>query len=264
MTAEATDMSAPEPVVKVETVGDVLVIRLNRPKVRNAINFEVAKRIAEALDRLDDVAELKAGVITGEGGYFCSGMDLKAFGEGERPHVGDRGFAGIVRRASRKPLIAAVEGVAVAGGFEVALACDLIIAANGTRFGIPEVKRSLVARGGALLRLPERLPYNIVMEMALTGDMVSAERLAELGVVNRLAEPGEALADALELARAISKNGPLGVEASKRILSEQRDWTLAEMWEKQAEIADPVFASADAKEGARAFVEKRDPVWRRE
>jgi enoyl-CoA hydratase len=201
-------------------------------------------------------------VITGAGGFFCAGMDLKAFVTGERPWVGDRGFAGIVQRAARKPLIAAVEGFAVAGGFEIALACDLIVAASGAKFGVPEVKRSLVAAGGALLRLPQRMPYGMAMELALTGDTITAERAAELGVVNRIAEAGGALDAALDLAATISKNAPLALIASKEVLQKQRDWDEGEFWAKQGEIAGPVFGSEDAQEGAKAFAEKRDPVWK--
>ena len=201
-------------------------------------------------------------MLTGAGKGFCAGMDLKAFVTGERPWVGDRGFAGIVRRASVKPLIAAVEGFAVAGGLEVALACDLIVAARGAKLGIPEVKRSLVAAGGALLRLPRSLPYNVAMELALTGEPISAERAADLGLVNRLADPGAAVEVALGLAAEIAVNAPLALIASKRILQEQRDWSSAEMWEAQASISEPVFTSEDAREGATAFAEKRPPIWR--
>jgi enoyl-CoA hydratase len=189
-------------------------------------------------------------------------MDLGAFVKGEAPWFGDRGFAGIAQRASRKPLIAAIESFAVAGGMEIALACDLIVAARGARMGIPEAKRSLVAAGGALLRLPRRMPYHLVMELALTGDPFPAERFYELGLVNRLAEPGAALDVALEMAAALAKNGPLALIASKRILQEQFDWSSSEMWERQGEIAGPVMSSEDAREGASAFKEKRDPVWR--
>ena len=189
-------------------------------------------------------------------------MDLGAFVKGESPWYGDRGFAGIAQRSSAKPLIAAIEGFAVAGGMEIALACDLIIAAKGAKMGIPEVKRSLIAAGGALLRLPQRMPYHVVMELALTGDPLPAERFHELGLVNHLAEPGSAVDGALELAARLAENGPLALVATKRILQEQYDWTTAEMWAKQAEIAGPVMASEDAKEGASAFKEKREPVWK--
>ena len=240
----------------------VLVIRINRPDARNAVNGGVATGIAAALDELDSDDELRIGVLTGEGGYFSAGMDLKAFVKGESPYAGDRGFAGITQRASRKPLIAAVEGFALAGGFEVALGCDLIVASREARFGIPEVKRSLVAAGGALLRLPRRIPYHVAMELALTGEPIGAERAAELGIVNRLAEPGQALDAALELAEAISKNAPLALIASTEILPKSLDWTEAEAWAKQGEISGPVFGSEDAREGATAFAEKREPVWR--
>ncbi len=240
----------------------VLLITLNRPEARNAVNLAVAEGIAAALDELDGSEDLSAGVLTGAGKGFCAGMDLKAFVSGQRPWVSDRGFAGIVRRPPRKPLIAAIEGFAVAGGLEIALACDLIVAARGAKLGIPEVKRSLVAAGGALLRLPRRIPYHAAMELALTGDSILAERAHELGLVNRLAEPGGAVAEALALAGEIAINAPLALIASKRILQEQHDWPAAEMWERQSAISDPVFASEDAREGATAFAEKRPPVWR--
>src|SRR5947207_7311035 len=248
--------------VLTERRDNILLITLNRPDARNAVNGALAQGVADALDELDASPELQVGVLTGAGKGFSAGMDLKAFVTGERPYVEGRGFAGIVQRASRKPLIAAVEGFAVAGGFEIALACDLIVAAQGAKFGIPEVKRSLVAAGGALLRLPQRMPYGLAMELALTGDTISAERAADLGVVNRVAEPGQALDAALELAAAISKNGPLALIASKEVLVKQRDWDEHEFWTKQGEITGPVYGSEDAREGAIAFSEKRDPVWK--
>jgi len=249
-------------VVLTERRGTVLLITLNRPEVRNAVNAAVAAGVAGALDELDADDSLSVGVLTGAGGFFCAGMDLGAFVKGESPWFGDRGFAGISQRASRKPLIAAIERFAVAGGMEIALACDLIVAAKGAKLGIPEAKRSIVAAGGALLRLPRRMPYHLVMELALTGDPFPAERFHELGVVNRLSEPGSAVDVALELAAAIARNGPLALAASKRILQEQFDWSSSEMWERQREITAPVMASEDAREGASAFKEKRDPVWR--
>jgi enoyl-CoA hydratase len=253
--------TATEPVLT-ERRENVLLITLNRPEVRNAVNAALAAGVAGALEQLDADDELSAGVLTGAGGFFCAGMDLGAFVKGESPWYGDRGFAGIAQRASRKPLIAAVEGFAVAGGMEIALACDLIVAAKGAKMGIPEAKRSIVAAGGALLRLPRRMPYHLVMELALTGDPFPADRFHELGVVNRLVEPGAAVAAALELAAQLSKNGPLALAASKQILQEQFDWSSAEMWEKQRAIVAPVMASEDAKEGASAFKEKREPVWK--
>ena len=255
-------MSTEQPAVLTERRDNVLVITLNRPEARNAVNLPLAEGIAAGLDELDADDGLNVGVITGAGGFFCAGMDLKAFVTGERPWVGDRGFAGIVQRASRKPLIAAVEGFAVAGGFEVALACDLIVAAQGAKFGIPEVKRSLVAAGGALLRLPRTLPRNLAMELALTGEPIPAERAYELGTVNRLVDPGEALAGALELAAVIAENGPLALTATKRVMVESADWPDSEFFERQGKIVGPVMTSEDAREGATAFAEKRPPVWR--
>jgi len=239
----------------------VLLITLNRPDARNAVNLPVAEGIASALDELDGDDDLTVGVLAGAGKGFSAGMDLKAFVTGERPWVGDRGFAGIVRRSARKPLIAAVEGFAMAGGLEIALACDLLVAARDARLAIPEVKRSLVAAGGALRRLPQRLPLGVALEMALTGDPITAERGYELGLVNRVTEPGGAVDAALELAAAIARNGPLALDATKRIVYAQRDWSDADFWDEQAKISDPVFASDDAREGATAFSEKREPVW---
>jgi enoyl-CoA hydratase len=250
-----------QPAVLTERRDGVLVITLNRPEVRNAVNAAVAEGIATALDDLDADDDLAVGVLTGAGGFFCAGMDLGAFVKGESPWYGDRGFAGIAQRSARKPLIAAIEGFAVAGGLEVALACDLVVAAEGAKLGIPEAKRSLVAAGGALLRLPQRMPYHVVMELALTGDPLPAERFHAFGLVNQLAPKGEVLDAALALAARVAENGPLAVAASKQILQEQYDWPAAEMWEKQGAISGPVFASEDAKEGATAFKEKRDPVW---
>ena len=251
-----------QPAVLTERRDGVLLITINRPEARNAVNLAVAEGIAASLDELDGDDALQIGVLTGAGGGFCAGMDLKAFVAGERPWAGDRGFAGIAHRAADKPLIAAVEGFAVAGGLEVALACDLLVAARGAKLGIPEVKRSLVAAGGALRQLPRRLPYGTAMELALTGDPITAERGYELGLVNRLAEPGGAVDAALELAGAIAPNAPLALKATKAILRAQFGWSDDEFWHKQGEISGPVFASEDAREGATAFSEKRAPVWK--
>jgi enoyl-CoA hydratase len=254
-------MNDSDAAVLTERRGRILLITLNRPDQRNAINAAVANGIAAAMDELDGAAELSVGVLSGAGKGFSAGMDLKAFVAGESAWAGDRGFAGITQRASIKPLIAAIEGFAMAGGLEVALSCDLIVAARDARFGIPEVKRSLVAAGGGLLRLPRVLPRTIAMELALTGDPIGAERAYELGLVNRLADPGGALDAALELAETIAANGPLALAASKRIMVESADWPDSEFFERQGEISGPVFASEDAREGAKAFAEKRAPVW---
>jgi enoyl-CoA hydratase/carnithine racemase len=259
-----TEDSATETAVLTERREGVLLITLNRPDARNAVNAALAAGIADALDELDGERELAVGIITGAGKGFSAGMDLKAFVAGESPYVEGRGFAGITQRGPRKPLIAAIEGFAVAGGLEIALACDLIVAARDARLGIPEVKRSLVAGGGALLHLPRRIAFHVAMELALTGDPISAERAAELGLVNRLAESGGAVDAALELAAQITVNGPLALVASKRILQEQWGWSPEEAWSRQGEVGGPVMTSADAREGAIAFAEKRPPVWRGE
>ncbi|MEA2288191.1 MAG: enoyl-CoA hydratase [Solirubrobacteraceae bacterium] len=251
----------PDEPVLTERRDGVLLITLNRPQARNAVNLAVAEGVAAALDDLDADPEATVGVLTGAGAGFCAGMDLKAFVAGERPFVDGRGFAGIVERSARKPLIAAVEGFAVAGGLEVALACDLIVAARDARLGIPEVKRSLVAAAGALRRLPERVPRGLAMELALTGEPITAERAHAAGLVDRLADPGGAVAAALELAATIARNAPLALAATKEILRRQGDWTEEEFWARQWEIAGPVFDSADAREGAVAFGERREPVW---
>lgn len=261
MTEEQALAAPPAPVLT-ERRGNVLLITLNRPEVRNAVNAALAAGVAGALEELDAEDSLSVGVLTGAGGFFSAGMDLGAFVKGESAWFEDRGFAGITQRASRKPLIAAIEGFALAGGMEIALSCDLIVAARGAKMGVPEVKRSLVAAGGALLRMPRRMPYHVVMELALTGDFQPAERFHELGLVNRLVEPGAAVETALGLAGELARNAPLALIATKRILQEQFDWSSEEMWERQAEISGPVFASEDAKEGSAAFKEKREPVWK--
>jgi enoyl-CoA hydratase len=251
-------MDAP---VLVERIDSVQIVTINRPEVRNAINTAAAAGIAAAMSELDECDELVAGVITGAGLTFCAGMDLTAFLAGERPTVPGRGFAGLVENPPAKPLIAAIEGYAIAGGFEIALACDLIVAADNAVFGLPEVKRGLLAGGGGLLRLPTRIPYQIAMEWALTGDLIPAVRAAEVQLINRLTAPGDALPAALDLARAVARNGPLAVRATKQIIGESRDWSSAVSFARQQEIYEPVRSSADAQEGARAFKEKRAPVW---
>ncbi|WP_156757471.1 crotonase/enoyl-CoA hydratase family protein [Actinokineospora pegani] len=247
--------------VDVAARGGVLVVTINRPEVRNAIDTATAVAIGDALDRLDADPDLVAGVLTGAGGTFCAGMDLKAFLNGERPRVEGRGFAGIVERASAKPLIAAVEGHAVAGGFEIVLACDLVVATDKAVFGLPEVKRGLVAAGGGLMRLPQRVPYQVALELALTGDPLPATRAHDLGLVNRLVGVGEALDAAVELGERIARNGPLAVAATKRIVTAARDWPAEDFFARQAPLAEAVRSSDDAREGASAFKEKREPRW---
>ena len=247
--------------VDVGEYGRVLVVTINRPEVRNAINTETAVAIAKAMEELDARDDLTAGVITGAGSTFCTGMDLKAFLAGERPSVDGRGFAGITEKSTAKPLIAAVEGHAVAGGFEIVLACDLIVASETAVFGLPEVKRGLLAGGGGLLRLPRRVPHQLAVEWSLTGEYFTATQASDAGLLNRLVPEGQALSEALRLAEAIAENGPLALRATKEIISKARDWDSAEEFDRMREIYEPVRSSDDAKEGARAFKEKRKPVW---
>ena len=233
--------------------GAVQVITINRPHARNALNLAVATGVRDAVDELDASPQLRAAVLTG---------DLKAFLRGEAPTFPGRGLCGITQTPPRKPLIAAVEGWALAGGFELLLACDLVVAARTARFGVPEVKRSLVAAGGAALLLSRRIPQAIALEMLLTGDPIPASRAAEIGLVNTLVEEGGAVDAAVELASRIAANGPLAVMATKQIARSGADWATAEGWEQQAKMVAPVFGSDDAREGATAFAEKRAPVWR--
>jgi enoyl-CoA hydratase len=244
-----------------ERRGRTLLVTINRPEARNAINRAVSFGLAAAVAELDDDPSLSVAVLAGAGGTFCAGMDLKAFLAGEDIAVAGRGL-GFTERPPRKPIISAVEGFALAGGTELALATDLIVASREARFGLPEVKRGLVAGGGGLLRLPQRIPYQKAMELALTGDSISAEEGLGLGLVNVLTEPGEAVAGALELAERIAQNGPLAVAATKEIVASGRDWSSTEAFGHQGPILEPVFASEDAREGAAAFAEKRQPVWR--
>jgi enoyl-CoA hydratase len=257
----SSDPANADPVL-VERRDGVQVITINRPGARNALDRAVAERVAAAVDELDAVDELRVGVLTGAGGTFSSGMDLKAFLRGESPAIEGRGLCGITQTPPRKPLIGAVEGWALAGGFELLLACDLVVAAETARFGVPEVKRSLVAAGGAALLLPKRVPYALALELLLTGEPLSAARAAEIGLVNRLTSEGGALAGALELAATIAENGPLAVAATKAVARATVDWSFEEGWRQQGELIDPVFSSEDAREGATAFAEKRKPVWK--
>ncbi|MFF8958045.1 crotonase/enoyl-CoA hydratase family protein [Streptomyces sp. NPDC014894] len=239
----------------------VAVVTINRPEARNAVNRAVADAVAAAVDELDARDDLVVGVITGAGGSFCAGADLKALAAGERSGIPGRGFCGIAETPPAKPLIAAVEGYALGGGTELALACDMIVAAENATFGLPETKRGLIAAGGGLVRLPRRIPYTVAMRYALTGDFLPAETAHRFGMVNELAEEGGALDAALALAKKIAANGPLAVRATKRIVAESADWPAEEVWARNRAACEPVFASADAKEGALAFAEKRAPRW---
>ncbi|SDN49322.1 enoyl-CoA hydratase [Klenkia soli] len=248
--------------VLAEVSDGVGVITLNRPEAKNSIDLATTKALADAVDDFDARDDVAVLVLTGAGGVFCAGMDLKAFSRGERPSLPGRGFAGLTEAPPSKPLIAAVEGWALAGGFELVLACDLVVASREARFGIPEVKRSLVAAGGGVLRLPKTLPYQRAMELALTGDPMTAEEAHRFGLVNALTEPGGALAGARELAGRIAVNGPLALRATKQLVAGAVRWTDRDLLDHQVTVTESVFASADAQEGARAFAEKRAPVWR--
>ncbi len=248
--------------VLVERRDGVQLITLNRPEAKNALNAGVAAAVAAAVDELDADDDLRVGVLTGAGGTFSAGMDLKAFLRGETPAIEGRGLCGITQTPPRKPLIGAVEGWALAGGFELLLACDLVVAAETARFGVPEVKRALVAGAGAAFLLTRRVPQALALEMLLTGEPISATRAAEMGLVNKVTPEGQALEGALALAATIAANGPLAVAVTKQIARETLDWTLAEGWDKQDALMRPVFVSEDAIEGATAFGEKRAPVWK--
>ena len=250
--------------VLVEQRERTLIITINRPAARNAINAAVTNGVAAALDQLDEDKGLSIGILTGAAGTFCAGMDLKAFLRGEQVALPGRGLAGFTQAPPKKPLIAAVEGYALAGGCELVLACDLVVAAENAKFGIPEVKRGLVAAGGGLLRLPQRIPPNLAMEYALTGDFFSAAEAQRFGLANRVTPSGGALDGAIELAERITVNAPLAIAASKEMIARSADWTEKDMWAHQSEIVGPIFTSADAREGASAFAEKRTPVWRGE
>ena len=253
--------SSSQPYVLVEREGAVLVVTINRPAVRNAINRATSEAIAQAMDTLDNDSALSIGILTGSGDHFCSGMDLKAFLNGERVELEGRGLAGLVEKPPRKPLIAAVEGYALAGGCEIALACDLIVAADNAQFGIPEVRRGLIAGSGGLMRLPQRIPPQIALEYALTGQTMPAKEARHWGLVNRLTPPRGALDGARALASEISANGPLAVRMTKRVMVESADWSGSEKWHKQRDLLEQVIASNDAREGALAFSEKRAPQW---
>jgi enoyl-CoA hydratase len=247
-------------VVTEETDG-VLVMTINRPHRRNALTADVYTGLHAALARLDGAPELRAGVITGAEGHFCAGMDLRDTPLDEDIDQFERDFGALLANPCEKPLIAAIEGYAVAGGWELAMACDLIVAGQGARFGLPEVKVGLVAQGGALLYLPRRVPYHLAMELCLTGRLVEAERVKEIGGLNDLVETGGALARAREIAAEIAAAAPLAVVATKKVVKRSHAWPEDEEWQRQEELAMPVFHSADAAEGAAAFAAKRPPRW---
>ena len=249
-------------IVLVERRDGVLTITINRPAQKNAINHEVAVQLGSALDLLDRDPALSVGVLTGADGTFCAGMDLKAFARGERPTLTGRGFGGLTRAMVRKPLIAAVEGWALGGGFELALGCDLIVAAADAKFGFPEVKRGLVASEGGLVRLPRRIPYHVALRVLLTGDPLAAPEAGDHGLVSMLTPPGAALDKARQLAGQIAVNAPLALAAVKEIVRTTQALDDRDAFEHQDRISSRLISSEDAQEGARAFAEKRAPVWR--
>jgi enoyl-CoA hydratase len=252
-----------EPVLT-EVSDGIAVITINRPEARNAVNGAVARGMAAAIDELEANGDVRVLILTGAGGYFSAGMDLKGFLSGDAPVAAGRGFGGIAQQPPSKPLIAAVEGYALAGGFELVLSCDLVVASEEAKFGLPEVKRGLVAGAGGLLRLPARIPYHLAMEIALTGDHFTAAHLQAAGLVNEIVPAGEAVAGAKRLAARIAQNAPLALAATKRVIVESADWDSAEAFERQGVIITPIFGSKDAMEGAAAFAEKRAPNWRGE
>ncbi|MEP0189836.1 MAG: crotonase/enoyl-CoA hydratase family protein [Erythrobacter sp.] len=239
----------------------VLVVTINRPEAKNAMTKAAAEGIAAAMDRLDSEDDLRVGILTGAGGSFCSGMDLKGFLRGERPSIEGRGFGGVVEAPPAKPLIAAVEGYALAGGLELMIACDLVVAHSGAKFGIPEAKRGLVAAAGGVMMLPDQIPQRVAMELALTGDFIDASRAYELGLINQVTD-GSALDGAKALAAKIAANGPLAVKVSKQVMKESRGWAMEDRYANQGKLISPVFVSEDAREGAAAFAEKRAPNWK--
>lgn len=247
--------------VLVSVADGIMTVTLNRPTAKNAVNLAVAKGIAAAMQELDANDAIHAAILTGAGGTFCSGMDLKAFVSGELPVIPGRGFAGLAEAPPTKPLIAAIEGFALAGGFEIAITCDLAVAADNAKFGIPEVKRGLIAGAGGLMRLPRQIPRRVALELAVTGEFIGAQRAYELGLINRVVPAGQALAAATELARTIAANGPLAVKASKQVVEQSQDWGLDELYKRQQPFIDTVFRSKDAIEGAKAFAERRAPQW---
>ena len=256
MTSEATEL------VLTERHDGVLTITINRPAQKNAVNREVAVQLASALDLLDSDPSLSVGVLTGGGGTFSAGMDLKAFANGQTPILPGRGFGGVTQAVVRKPLIAAVEGWALGGGFEMVLACDVIVAAQDAKFGLPEVKRGLIAGEGGVIRLPRRIPYHVALKVLLTGEPLSAVDAKQYGLVSEVTASGAAMQGAQALARRIAGNAPLALARVKEVLRDTQGLNDAEAFKRQAEKASDLLSSEDAHGGALAFAEKRAPVWR--
>ena len=251
-------------VVELERRDHIALLTLNRPEARNAISPEVSQTMAVLLDEIEADAGLRTVVLTGRGEVFSAGADLKVVAQGKANDIarGKGGFAGLVTRDFPKPIIAAVNGPALAGGFEIVLSCDLVVAAESARFGIPEVKRGLMAAAGGLIRLPKRVPLAIALELAMTGDPIDAQRALQLGLVNRVVPAASVIDEAIALAERIGENSPAAVRASRRLVHEAAELSEEEGWKRTLELMGPVFESGDAIEGATAFAEKRPPVWR--
>jgi enoyl-CoA hydratase len=249
--------------VEMERRDRVAIATINRPDARTAVNGDVANAMEAILDEVEADDAIQAVVITGNGPTFCAGADLKKVAKGEGGDLATKrgGFGGVVTRNFPKPLIAAVNGPALAGGFELVLACDLVVAAENATFGLPEAKRGLFAAAGGLIRLPKRVPLALATEIAITGDPIDATRAFQLGLVNRLVPAAEVVAAAIDLAGRIARNGPLAVKNSLKMVREAGDLTEAEAWPRNYELAMEVFASKDSIEGATAFAEKREPNW---
>jgi enoyl-CoA hydratase len=244
--------------------GNVALLTLNRPDARNAISPELSREMVAILDGIEDDSSVRAVVLTGAGPVFCAGADLKVVAQGRAAEIANvkGNFAGIVRRDFPKPLIAAVNGPALAGGFEIVLACDLVVAADTARFGIPEAQRGLMAAAGGLIRLPKRVPLAIALELAMTGDAVDASRALALGLVNRVVPADAVVAEAIGLAERIGENSPIAVRMSRQLVREAAEMSEADGWRRTNELVVPVFESGDAVEGATAFAEKRKPAWK--
>jgi enoyl-CoA hydratase/carnithine racemase len=251
-------------IVEHERRGHTALVTLNRPEARNAISPEVSRAMVDVLDALEGDDDVRAVVVTGAGEVFSAGADLKVVAQGRALEIADvkGGFAGLVTRDFPKPLIAAVNGPALAGGFEIVLSCDLVVAADTARFGIPEVQRGLLAAAGGLIRLPKRVSLAVALELAMTGDPIDAARAFELGLVNRVVARDRVVDEAVALAERIARNSPVAVRTSRRLVRASVDLTEDVAWELNTTLSVEVFSSGDSIEGATAFAEKREPVWK--
>ncbi|WP_020122037.1 crotonase/enoyl-CoA hydratase family protein [Streptomyces canus] len=257
----STEGGDADPTVILDVRGDVLIVSINRPEVLNAIDQSTAELLAHAFTRLDEDDTVRVGVLSGGPKAFSTGADLHAVAAGQSPMVPGRGFGGLTERPPRKPLIAAIEGYALGGGFEMALACDLIVASRTAQLGLPEVTRGLIASAGGLLRLPTKLPHSVAMRMALTGERLTGERMSDLHLVSELVDPGCALESAVALAARIAKNAPLSVQASKHLVNAAVNGMTDDLLGLQAELQARLLTSRDVAEGIAAFKERRPPRW---